>query len=275
MSLSPEQGHTLLDVDLSRRMWELQCWLATQNDTDAERHVYTGPPHGRALLTLDAASTSPAASMNGNRIAICGTDGGLTERGLRELLAKFTDRGITRVFIWLSPGADTGVAREWVGALKGRRVPWTRYPTLLFGADTEPPRPAAFEIRQVDSAGFAAASPALGDAVLDGYERTLDRPGFHHFIAWEGGRPVAAAALVQFQDVGYLTYAGTVESARGRGAQSALIAHRVALARSLGCERIVSQTLTMLEHSFANLRRAGFREVYEQDVYEITRDVEE
>jgi hypothetical protein len=39
-------------------------------------------------------------------------------------------------------------------------------------------------------------------------------------------------------------------------------------ARRLGCTTIVSQTLTLLERSLANLRRCGFREVYEQEVYE-------
>jgi hypothetical protein len=96
------------------------------------------------------------------------------------------------------------------------------------------------------------------------------KPGFHHFICYDDAVPIAAAALVTHHDVGYLTYAGTVESHRQRGAQSALIAHRVALAQSLGCAHIMSQTLTMLEHSLSNLRRAGFEEVFEQEVYEVT-----
>jgi hypothetical protein len=91
-------------------------------------------------------------------------------------------------------------------------------------------------------------------------------------VAYDGARPIAAAALARFEEIGYLTYAGTVEKDRGRGAQSALIAHRVAVAKALGCEHIMSQTLTMLEHSHANLQRAGFREVYEQEVYEFNRD---
>ena len=72
--------------------------------------------------------------------------------------------------------------------------------------------------------------------------------------------------------LGYLTFAGTVKSERRRGAQSALIAHRVAVAQALGCTRIVSRTLTMLEDSLANLQRGGFREVFEQEVYEYRRE---
>jgi hypothetical protein len=73
---------------------------------------------------------------------------------------------------------------------------------------------------------------------------------------------------VKFNELGYLTYASTAAADRRRGAQLALIAHRIEVARSLGCAQVVSQTLTMLEHSFANLQRSGFREVYEQEVYE-------
>ena len=31
---------------------------------------------------------------------------------------------------------------------------------------------------------------------------------------------------------------------------------------------LVSETLYMLEHSYRNLQRAGFREAYEKEVYE-------
>jgi hypothetical protein len=31
---------------------------------------------------------------------------------------------------------------------------------------------------------------------------------------------------------------------------------------------LVSETLSMLEHSYCNLRRAGFEEIYDKEVYE-------
>ena len=62
--------------------------------------------------------------------------------------------------------------------------------------------------------------------------------------------------------------ARTVETHRKRGAQQALIAKRVERAEQLGCTILVSETLTMLEHSLRNLQRAGFVEVYDKEVYE-------
>lgn len=54
---------------------------------------------------------------------------------------------------------------------------------------------------------------------------------------------------------------------RKRGAQQALIAARLKRAEALGCAMAVSETLNILEHSLRNLQRAGFREVYEKEVY--------
>jgi GNAT superfamily N-acetyltransferase len=87
-------------------------------------------------------------------------------------------------------------------------------------------------------------------------------------MAFDGPRPVAIAALAVFQGLGYLTLATTAESDRKRGAQSALIAARIAKARALGCTAVATETLTMLEHSLRNLTRAGFRVAYEKEAYE-------
>jgi hypothetical protein len=132
----------------------------------------------------------------------------------------------------------------------------------------EPLRPHSFVTREIGVAAFAAAQTALGDVVMEGFVRTLGKPGFRHYVAYGGSRPVALAALANFDGIGYLTYASTVQADRGRGAQSALITQRVAAAKALGCTHVVSRTLTMLEHSSTNLQRAGFREVFEQQVFE-------
>jgi GNAT superfamily N-acetyltransferase len=76
------------------------------------------------------------------------------------------------------------------------------------------------------------------------------------------------AALCVFEDLGYLMAARTAETHRKRGAQQALIAERIKRAEQIGCPILVSETLTMLEHSLRNLQRAGFQEVYDKEVYE-------
>lgn len=248
-------------------MQELNRWMTAQEGSTSELHGFSAPPHGDAFLTIDPTSDAPAASYNRNRIVLSGARGGLTQDGLRSLVDMFRNRGIPRFFAWLSPGPGDASVRDWLQALSFKRVPWTRYPTLMFSTAGNLPR-TPFEIREVGAADYAVARASLADVVMEGYERTLGKPGFHHYLLLDEGRPIALAALVKFGEIGYLTYAGTAERERRRGAQCALIAHRVAAAQSMGCTHIVSQTLTMLEGSFANLQRCGFREVYEQEVFE-------
>ena len=253
---------------LAARMRDLGTWMEGQEGRVTDREACSAPPLGEVTFSFDAREDPPAASLNHNRVCLCGTAGGLTREGFDEFPARFARRGIKHFFAWLSPGPDIEQLREWLGEAGYKRVPWTRYPTMRLTVQAEPARAHAFDIRAVDAESFASARSALGETPFEGFERTLGKPGFHHFAAFDGERPVATAALVQFEDIGYLTYACTPEKDQNRGAQSALIAHRVALAKSLGCEHIMSQTLTMLERSLANLQRAGFPEIYEQEVYE-------
>jgi hypothetical protein len=122
-------------------------------------------------------------------------------------------------------------------------------------------------IREVTPDEIAAAREPLGKALWAEYVRSAGREGFFHYMAFDGARPVAIASLAVFEDMAYLLSASTNEADRGRGAQQALIAARLARAEQLRCAISVSETLNILEHSLRNLQRAGFREVYEKEVY--------
>jgi hypothetical protein len=106
------------------------------------------------------------------------------------------------------------------------------------------------------------------------YLRTLGAPGVHHFMAFEGERPVASAALCAFEELGYLGMALTVEPFRRRGAQSALIAQRIKKTVEVGCKIVVSETLSIAKHSLGNLQKAGFEVAYENEVYGLFADNE-
>jgi N-acetylglutamate synthase-like GNAT family acetyltransferase len=254
---------------LALKLRRLNSWIELQEAcATVEVQRLAADPFGHAEITIEATATSPAASLNRNRIYLCGDGNGLSLSGLQQIVALFAARHIERYFVWLSPGPNMDVVRGWLGALGFNAVTWTRYPTLLHSSVAAQSQFSALEIRQVSVAEVARARPALGDAMMDGYLRTAGKQDFHHYMAFDSGQPIAAAALVQFESIGYLTYAGTIAAARRRGAQTALILRRLEDAQRLGCTQIVSQTLTMLRESFANLQRCGFREVYEQEVYE-------
>ncbi len=73
--------------------------------------------------------------------------------------------------------------------------------------------------------------------------------------------------LCIFEELGYLSMALTAEPFRRRGAQSALIARRIKKAVAIGCKIVVSERLSILEHSLGNLQKAGFEVAYENEAY--------
>jgi GNAT superfamily N-acetyltransferase len=254
---------------LALKMHRLHHWLdASELPDTTTRHVI----NPNAAVIVDPTSNSPAAALNRNAIRLTGASG-LSVADLLGMARLFEVAGIDRHFVWLSPGPDADVVREWLKTRGAVKVPWTRYPTLLHAAPAPEPRVSALLVREIsrreiDAAGIGTGTGTGHAAILDGYLQSLGRPGFQHFAAYAQNQIIATAALAHFEDMAYLTYACTAESYRRRGAQTALIAARIAAAKRLGCQLIASQTLTMLEDSFANLQRAGFVEVYEREVFE-------
>jgi hypothetical protein len=255
--------------DLSRKMKRLTAWLDTQNQPDGlVGRRFHAVPFADAYLTIDPERQSPYASANRNRVYLCGAEAGMGADGAARLIDFFAGHGIKRFFIWLSPGPDMDRSRGLLNQAGFSRIHWTRYPTLC----REHPGPAPFktdlDIRQVGPDEIAASRDALGETLWPEFATSAGKDAFFHYMAFDGSRPVAIAALCMFEDIGYLMAAATVESDRQRGAQQALIARRVEQAERLGCAVLVSETLSMLEHSYRNLRRAGFEEIYDKEVYE-------
>ncbi len=77
------------------------------------------------------------------------------------------------------------------------------------------------------------------------------------FLARIDGLPAAAATLLVLGDIVYLGGAATLPAFRNRGAQSALLAARLAYARSRGCDLAVCESVPESQ-SQRNQERAGF-----------------
>ena len=67
--------------------------------------------------------------------------------------------------------------------------------------------PPDLTIREVGRDEVASARSQMGETIMDGYAESVGREGFHHYMAFDSSQPVAVAALVRFEDIGYLTYA--------------------------------------------------------------------
>jgi hypothetical protein len=255
---------------LALKMKRLAIWLDRAcQPADFVQIQYDGQPFGRAYVCIDPARQPQTTSSNWNRIHLCGAEPGLRPEGIAQLVESFRAAGVSRFFAWLSPGPQMDTVRGWL-AQNGfvPRMQWTRYPTLW----RDSLEPAAFrtllQVREVRPDEVRAARRELGDIMWNEFERSAGAANFHHFMAFDGARPVAVGALAVFEQMGHLTAAATGERDRMRGAQSALIAARIDKARALGCTVLTVETLSMLKHSMRNLWRAGFQIAYEKEIYE-------
>ncbi|MEW1569389.1 GNAT family N-acetyltransferase [Streptomyces sp. NPDC093509] len=92
------------------------------------------------------------------------------------------------------------------------------------------------------------------------------RAGWHPFAVRESGSIIATATLRVQGQVGSLFAGCTLTEARGRGAQSALIAARIRAAQNEGCRWLVVETFDepagTHNSSYHNLIRSGFKLQY-------------
>ena len=256
-------------IELALKLRRLSEWLdGNCQPAGFIRRQFRGPPFGNCYVTIDPARQGPFASANQNRVYLCGTEPGMDSDSLRRLTDLFTAHGVNRFFVWLSPGPDMDVVRGWLEQGEFNRLRRTGYPTLCRTMRSPLQFRTDLEVRQVSAEEIVAARDQLGQTMWPEYARPAGKPGFFHYMAYDGRRPVAIAALAMFEDIGYLMAAATIESHRQRGAQQALIAKRIRRAEQIGCSMLVAETLHMIEHSYRNLQRAGFEEVYEKEVYE-------
>jgi GNAT superfamily N-acetyltransferase len=91
-----------------------------------------------------------------------------------------------------------------------------------------------------------------------------------HFLVERDGAPIATGSLGIHAGVALLAGASTVPQARGRGAQTALLAARLAEARRGGCELAMMVT-SPGSTSQRNAERRGFRVAYTRTKWRLRR----
>jgi GNAT superfamily N-acetyltransferase len=137
------------------------------------------------------------------------------------------------------------------------------------------PLPAPAWPDRVRRAG-AGEALAFGEVVASGFgmpsfaaewlSRIVGRPGWRAYLAVEGGGVAGAAASFTLGGVAWLGFGAVLPAYRGKGAQSALLAARIADAAADGCTLVTTETGVREEgrpsFSYANILRAGFREAY-------------
>jgi GNAT superfamily N-acetyltransferase len=234
---------------------------------------------GLRLETVDGATVSIVAGVPS--IVLNRVQGlGLVEPAHRESVARirnlYREAGIERFFLHHSDAAQPPELADWL-ELAGLK-PQRRW--MKFVRDAQQPCESRASSLTVKAADPDTAAD-FGEIAAQGFGLTpeagrlvsnlVNRPGWRVFLTFDGDTPVGTGALFVAGDVGWCDWASTRPDYRGYGSQGALLARRIAEARSLGCRTIYATTGEAVpgdpQHSYRNLQRAGFRELYSRDNY--------
>ena len=160
---------------------------------------------------------------------------------------------------------------EWVEAGGWSRS--QRWPKLWRSLEGDLPEPRTdLRIEQVepdradDFARIVTTTYEFDPVLAPVVSAVMGRPGWSHYLGFDGDEPVAAGASFVTEDVVWLGYGATLESHRGRGGQSAIFARRLADARAAGCRLAITETGEDTPEdpnpSYRNMLRAGFEMAY-------------
>jgi GNAT superfamily N-acetyltransferase len=147
------------------------------------------------------------------------------------------------------------------------------YSWMKFVRDAHPPRfspPTGVEVAVEDGAGPFGMIAATGFGLppwASGFFADLYRqPGWHCYLARIDDEPAACAAMLVNDGLAELGIAATLEPARGRGCQTALLHRRIVDAAAAGCHTLSVKTGERTpgrpSTSYGNILRAGFEEAH-------------
>lgn len=223
---------------------------------------------GSALVVASSGTPDPVF----NRTLGLGVEEPVTEDALEEAVALLRGHAGGRFFVQLHP--DSAPRRRlgaWLHRLDLRRYHrgWMR---LVRDCESVPESPTRLRIASV-SRGEAAVFGAifargfeLPEALGQVAAALVGRPRWRCFLAYDGTLPVGTGACFVDGANAWLGFGATLAEARGRGAQSALLAARVAAARDAGCSLVASETGEPVggtpNPSGDNMQRLGFRVAY-------------
>jgi hypothetical protein len=210
-----------------------------------------------------------------NRVIGLGVQEPASEDELDQAIGRFVRAGVPRFFVQLSPAAEPAGLKGWLEA-RGLRF-YNNWMKLYRGVEAAPQVNTDLRIEQIgqgDADTFAAiASTCLGwpEKVWPWIALTVGRPGWRHYIAFDGKTPAATSALYVAGRYGWLDFAATLSEYRGRGAQGAFIARRIRDAAEAGCSHLVVETAEeRADHpapSYRNIVRFGFQVAYTRPNY--------
>lgn len=149
------------------------------------------------------------------------------------------------------------------------------YAWMKFVRDPHPPRfpaPADVEVVELTSADeepfgtIAAVGFGMPAWAADFFAHLPGRDGWRCYVARVGGEAQACGAMLVEGEIAELGIGATLEEARGRGCQTALLHRRIRDAVEAGCHTLFVETGERVPDrpatSYRNILKAGFEEAY-------------
>ena len=229
--------------------------------------------YGRALSVRTAGADAPS----GNRTIGLGLERELTEDQLSAIVSWYADAGIKRWLLEWSPEGRPGVAEQWFAQHGGRAMT----PTLKFWRRLNGSVPlldrSALTVVEIGMAQAVAFENIVAEALgvprqmASVVRSTVGHEHWHFYLALDGTRPIAGAAMFAHGGGAWFGLGATVSSDRNRGAQTALLARRLRDAEALGCPWVSADTQPDTPErpnpSYRNMRRAGMDILYPRAKY--------
>jgi GNAT superfamily N-acetyltransferase len=194
-----------------------------------------------------------------------------TEASLDAIIARFAAAGAADYWLHLNPIARPAQLADWLAARGLAPPPRRTWAKFLRGPEPYAARPSALSVRPANArdadaiAQTACAAFGMPPALAPWFAALVGRPGWRFVVAEADGKVAATGAAFIDGETAWLGVGATLVEQRSRGAQSALLAVRIALAADLGCTVLATETGESIagevNPSLNNIRRAGFVQV--------------
>jgi hypothetical protein len=254
-------------LDLAERRFWRDIWQSVPAETAAR--------HGVELRDFGPVQASVVTALPGvgmmNLVLGATAPGAVAEGHLAAAADWMRSLGVDS-YVPVTPGLpDAEAATAW---LRGNGFS-PAYAWMKFVRDPHPPRlaePGGVEVAELagpgqEPFGMIAATgfalPAWASAFFTGLP---GRSGWRCYIASVDGEAQACAAMHVHDRIAEFGIAATLEPARGRGCQLALLRRRIVDAIEAGCDTLFVETGERIPNrpsaSYRNILRAGFKEAY-------------
>lgn len=251
---------------VERRFWR-EIWDSVPEEIACE--------HGLAMRTFGQVQASVTTDLAEvpmlNLVLGAAEDAERGGEGLGTAVAWTIERGVSP-YVPVTPGlAGTGAAEAWLqenGFERGRT--W-----MKFVRDPHPPlspAPEGVEVVEVASpdeepfgtiAAIGFGLPAWGASF---FAHLPGRAGWRCYVAKVDGEAQGCGAMLIEDGIAQFGIGATLEEARGRGCQTALLRRRTVDAAEAGCHTLFVETGGRVPDrpsgSYRNILRAGFEEAY-------------